>query len=270
MARLVVSDMDGTLLNEEKVLSSITRNVLQKLTAEGIPFIVASGRSRANLLGHFSGIPAAMVTDNGGAAYDQTGKQIFIGDISRDILQPVLKIVEDTPYMHPLLCGIKTGYVLRTDTEEAIDFARFIHNGEIELADSYEEIFAKDRIVKLSINTGMGGINETEAKKQMDIFGSRFSITLSGDGWLDMNKKGVSKGNTLEILCRYLGYEENDVLVFGDYLNDLDMLRRYPKNSYCMRNGHPDVKAVCAHVTQYSNEEDGVARELTKIFDIQI
>ncbi len=270
MARLVVSDMDGTLLNEEKVLSSITKKVLQKMAARGIPFIVASGRSQTNLLRHFSGMPAAMVADNGGTAYDQAGKQIFIGDISYDTLKPVLKIVEETTYMHPLLCGTKTGYVLRTDTEEAIDFARFIHNGEIELADSYEEIFAKDRIVKLSINTGMGGANETEAKKQMDTFDDRFSVTLSGDGWLDMNKKGVSKGNTLEILCRCLGYEKDDVVVFGDYLNDLDMLRRYPNNSYCMRNGHPDVKAVCAHVTQYSNREDGVARELMKIFDIQI
>ena len=58
------------------------------------------------------------------------------------------------------------------------------------------------------------------------------------------------------------------VLIFGDYINDLDMLVRTP-NSYAVANAHPDVKKVCAHVLPHTNEEQGVVRALVDIFGME-
>ena len=59
-----------------------------------------------------------------------------------------------------------------------------------------------------------------------------------------------------------------ETIVFGDYLNDLDMLRLTP-NSYAMANAPPEVKKACMNVTRFTNNEDGVVRELTNIFGLE-
>ncbi len=57
-------------------------------------------------------------------------------------------------------------------------------------------------------------------------------------------------------------------MVFGDYLNDYEFLLSSP-NSYAMKNAHPKIKEICAHITEYTNEDYGVIRELMKLFGLR-
>ena len=91
------------------------------------------------------------------------------------------------------------------------------------------------------------------------------TITLSGGGWIDVTDIGATKGIAYEKLCEYLEIDRNETMMFGDYLNDYEMLKRCP-DSWCMKNGHPEVKKICAHITEYTNDEDGVAKELERGF----
>ena len=81
--------------------------------------------------------------------------------------------------------------------------------------------------------------------------------------WLVVMPKGVNKSSTLELLCKRLGYSLNDVIFFGDGLNDIELM----KNSgfgVAMGNALEEVKMVSDDVT-LTNLEDGVIKYLNKI-----
>jgi hydroxymethylpyrimidine pyrophosphatase-like HAD family hydrolase len=83
---------------------------------------------------------------------------------------------------------------------------------------------------------------------------------------VEMSAVGVSKASTLALVCRELGVDRTEVVAFGDMPNDLPMLE-WAGTSYAMRNAHPSVKELADHVAA-SNEEDGVAAVLERIFDL--
>ncbi|MBQ9156903.1 MAG: HAD family hydrolase [Eubacterium sp.] len=267
--QLVVADMDGTLLNSNKEMTDRTLSAIREISRRGVIFTAASGRPRECLTRQFPGIPVATISDNGSTVYDEKGRLIFSGGFSWDQIRPVFEAVSLYDFMHPVFCGLKNLYVLKGSDEETRLYTAYYLQINILEVEDISEIYQMDKIVKLSVHTNKDGSEEAKGYEILEPFADDFFITLSGDGWIDIQKKGCTKGDALMELCSYLGVDKKDVYVFGDYLNDFDMLSRFP-NSYCMLNGHPDVKAVCSHVTRYSNNEDGVARELEEIFALDM
>lgn len=267
MIKLIVSDLDGTLLNSEKNISDDIQGVIKELENHGVIFVAASGRSRDSILSYFGDAPVAVIADNGGSAYDADGELLFVGEFSYEKARPVIKLVRETSYMNLVLTGLKCVYILEDDPDEHKKFANFFFNNKTKMVTDPEEAFRLDRIEKISISTGPNGRNEKRGMELMRPFENEFSLVLSGDGWVDLMGKGVSKGSTLEKMCAHYGIKMEETMAFGDYLNDLDMLMRTP-NSYAMANAHPDVKRACANITRFSNDENGVIREIKRIFDL--
>ncbi len=267
MIRLIVSDLDGTLLNSRKEPPKNLLHIIAQLREKGILFAAASGRSRASLLSFFGDLPIPLIADNGGTIYAADGSLLGVFDFSYETAKPVLDTIRETDYMELALVGTKGVFVQADAPEAHKQFTDFFFNGKIEIVPDLEQMFHSDRIVKLSVNTGGDGSNEARAVERMRKFEDHFSLALSGDGWLDLMKKGVGKGSGFVRLCRYYHIALHETMVFGDYLNDLEMLMHSP-NSYAMANAHPKVKEACAHVTQFSNNEDGVVRELSRLFHL--
>ena len=268
MKKLIVSDMDGTLLNDQQQLSERTREVLRLLTGKGVLFTAASGRSRRSLKEHFLDIPFASISDNGATIYNDKDELVWYKDIPSGMIRPLWKKVMENAFLHPVLCGLKNHYVLNSESDEAKDIARYFFNGHVEIINTIEEVFKKDVIVKLSVHTKTDGSEEKRGFELLKEFGVEFTITLSGGCWIDITHSQATKGTAYEELCSILRVRPEETMMFGDYLNDLEMLKRCP-NSWCMKNGHPDAKIICRHITEYTNDEDGVARELAKCFDIE-
>ncbi|MCI8327370.1 MAG: HAD family hydrolase [Lachnospiraceae bacterium] len=267
MIKLIVSDLDGTLLNSQKMLSENSRRVIRELEDRGIIFVAASGRSRPSILSYFGNTPIATVSDNGGTAYSAKGELLFVGDFSYEKAKPVMEVIRETSYMHLALIGVDNIYVQEDSPQEHKDFVARFFNNMIQIVPNLDEMFFVDKMSKLSINTGGHRKNEKKGMELMRQFEEDFSLVLSGDGWVDLMKKGVTKGSTLERLCEHYGIAMDETIAFGDYLNDLDMLMRTP-NSYAIANAQPNIKEACAHVTRYTNDEDGVARALIDIFGL--
>jgi hypothetical protein len=81
-------------------------------------------------------------------------------------------------------------------------------------------------------------------------------VTVSGEIWLDITAKGANKGVAIKALQEKLGINFDETMVFGDYLNDLEMME-VAYHSYAMENAHEDLKKV-ARFTAKSNDENGV------------
>ena len=80
----------------------------------------------------------------------------------------------------------------------------------------------------------------------------------------EISEHGVSKGEALLRICRYLGADPDGCIAFGDYANDIPMLR-YAGLSFAMENAAPSVQAAADYVAP-SNAEDGVAQVLETLF----
>ena len=97
-------------------------------------------------------------------------------------------------------------------------------------------------------------------------FAGRAQLALSGTDWVDLMRTGVSKGGALEELCGTLGITTADCMAFGDYLNDIELLRTAGE-SYAMANAHEQLAALAKYRCP-SNDEDGVCRTIRAVFDL--
>ena len=83
---------------------------------------------------------------------------------------------------------------------------------------------------------------------------------LSGDSWIDIANSSVNKGAAIRSILEKYNIPAAEAMAFGDYLNDYDLLKSCGE-SYCMANGHPELKALAKHIAP-SNDDDGVMRIL--------
>lgn len=92
-------------------------------------------------------------------------------------------------------------------------------------------------------------------------------MLVSGDDWLDVMKKGVTKGTAIKQLQKKLGISREECMAFGDFMNDYDMMKEC-EESYAMENAHPGLKAICKHIAP-SNDDNGVMRTICEVFGIR-
>ena len=76
-----------------------------------------------------------------------------------------------------------------------------------------------------------------------------------------------TKGTAVEALCQHLGMSLSEVVAFGDGENDAEMLEAVGKG-VAMKNARPKAKACANEVTEFTNDEDGVATHLEKLFHL--
>ncbi len=89
-------------------------------------------------------------------------------------------------------------------------------------------------------------------------------MTVSGPEWLDISNLGASKGDAIRRIQEKLGIAKDETMAFGDYLNDYEMLQE-SGHSYAMKNSHPDLFKVGRFVTEYDNNNNGVAETIRKV-----
>ncbi|MBC7688706.1 MAG: HAD hydrolase family protein, partial [Aquabacterium sp.] len=90
-------------------------------------------------------------------------------------------------------------------------------------------------------------------------------VKISGHIWLDLSHKLANKGRAINVLQQKFNISPNETMVFGDYLNDLEMMQQ-ASFSYAMENAHEDIKNAARFITK-SNEEDGVTIVLQELLN---
>lgn len=257
MIKLIASDMDGTLLNDGKQLPGDFFTVLDELEQRGIKFTVASGRTYdavAHLFPEEYRDKLDFICDNGANVIHE-GKCVSLTPLDRDTFEQLVRACGEIGGLRVLVCASKGTYHLDTDPEFNAEIARFYKN-HFPCKNLLE---VDDTIYKLAVWDGAG--TQQHAKPAIDaIFGDRLNVQVSGPFWMDVMGAGVSKGSALKKLGEVLGISREDTMAFGDYYNDMDMLR-YAGWSFAMENGSPDVKKAAAYLAR-SNNEGGVTRAI--------
>ena len=259
--KLIASDVDGTLVDSRKRLPPGFPEAVRKLRDRGIVFVIASGRQYFNVLKTFDVVKddVVILPDNGAILLDG-GEPFFTSPLPREAITEILAAVADIPTAHPLLAGVRALY-MRPASDLCMDEVARYYERRVVAPDAFERAEA-DTICKIAVFD-----DESSAKNiapALARFQGAFGVTLSGDHWLDVMNPGVDKGSGLRILLDHFGVKPEECMAFGDYDNDIPMLRICGE-SYAMANATDAVKAVCRHRAP-SNDEAGVMQVLYREF----
>lgn len=244
MIKLIASDLDGTLLDSEKRLPPDFFDVLDELERRGIVFAVASGRTYSaadHLFPEEYRKKLVFICDNGACTY-YGGKPAHIFPLDRPTYTELLDACGSIGGFRLVVCAEGGVYHLQYTDEFFGEVGRFYRN-HYEIADLRA---VDDTIFKLAVCDERG--TYAHGKPELDkIFGERLNVQVSGEVWMDVMAAGVSKGAALKALQKRLGVTAAETMAFGDYFNDLDMLK-CADWSFCPENGHEEIKKQCRYV----------------------
>ena len=249
--KMIVSDLDGTLLNEEHILSKKTGEILKAASALGIQLLIATGRSwntASRLLEKTEGV-CAFVLLNGAEFRDSRGQLIF-----HEPIEP-----ESAGRIIDYLLEQKIGFEINT---ELGDFAT---DTDLCVADHIEKLEAFGKSLPVLYKVFAFSKSPEKLEKARNYFSQSkvLTITSSADWNLEITSYRAQKGIMVEKVASYYGISTEKILVFGDGENDKYMFEKFP-HTRAMGNAQPELKALAEREIG-TNGTDSVADEIQKI-----
>ncbi|WP_327324715.1 Cof-type HAD-IIB family hydrolase [Streptomyces sp. NBC_01210] len=264
--RLIATDLDGTLLRDDKSVSDRTIAALAAAEEAGIEVFFVTGRPARWMdvvSDHVHGHGLAICA-NGAAVVDlhAGGKLLEVRALERETALDVVRILRDAAPGTSFAVETTTGIHYEPDYPPFhVDPGATVATAEKLLHE--ERLGEGAPVIKLLAHhpeltpDGFLTLARTAA-------GDLASFTRSSPtALLEVSGLGVSKASTLALCCARRGISSDEVVAFGDMPNDVEMLT-WVGTSYAMGNAHPDVLAAASGRT-VANNEDGVAVVIEQI-----
>ena len=254
---LFVTDLDGTLLRDDKTISKKNLEAIEYFKSEGGIFTFITGRiaAGAKIVNDIIKANAPCGCVNGGGIYDyRTEKLLWSVNISRDVLELVEYIDKEVPGM-----GIEINlhdkiYFCKKNT--ATEKHRKNENLD-EYISHYNDVmepFAKILFVDLD----QDNMNKTIELLHKHPKACNFDFIRSDAMFYEVLPKGASKGNLVLKLAEILGISNEKIISIGDNDNDASMLEK-AKLGIAVSNASEKAKQAADYIT-VSNEEDAIAQ----------
>ncbi|MGK0324697.1 MAG: Cof subfamily protein (haloacid dehalogenase superfamily) [Polaribacter sp.] len=258
--KLVVSDMDGTLLNSKGEVSQQFFTLFKELKKRNIHFCAASGRQHNSIVDKLSIIKndIYVIAENGGIA--KKGDEVFLSNFLKPEkvlkLIPILREIEGA---NMVLCCNDAAFIESKDERFIELFQEYYHSFEV--VENLMEIPKTTPVFKIAIYH----FNSSEEFIYPVIkdLNNEVLLKVSGQNWLDISDKKANKGNALREVQKILNVTKEETMVFGDYHNDIEMMQE-ADFSFAMKNAHSDIKKLANYSTE-SNDDFGVERILEKL-----
>lgn len=258
MIKFIATDMDGTLLNDENEIHKDFYEVFKDLMKRNIVFAAASGRQYYNLLKRFDDIKDNMmfIAENGTFVVYK-GEELLVNALDNQIAIELIKIGREIDKSYVILCGKNSAYIEKDDPMLIQQTEKYY--AKYKIVEDLTKV--SDEILKVTICDFNG--SEYNSSKYFDDYKNKVQVTVSGEIWLDITAKGVNKGIAINKIQELLDIKYEETMVFGDYLNDLEMMSS-AYHSYAMENAHEDLKKV-ARFRAKSNNDNGVVQAIREI-----
>jgi len=243
--KMIVADLDETLLKTDKTISENAKNVLISCRKAGFKVVYATGR--------------------GGSAEHKISSEYFDGRI---IFNGAIALINDEvvyykviPYQaaQSLLVACDQ-YGLKTASQfKGTDYSNFNVTNEWPFIKDYKIVdFSKHKLDAEKIYMVVNNAEDTKfIEKHLN---SEIYLTVSKDNLGQVMHKDATKSKAIEAVAQKWGINASEIAAFGDDLNDIDMLK-YAGISIAMENALPEVKAIADYTCQ-SNNDDGVVNWL--------
>lgn len=258
--RLLVSDIDGTLVRDDKSLPDANRDAILTLASDGVATTLISSRPPSGMLALAATLrlTGPMAAFNGGTLFDSDGTIRFAHRLDAADAAVMLQLIGQpgvTPWVYAdgswFVANLDNPHLARERIAAAIDptirtdFAGL--DGRI------------DKIVGVSDDHELLGRLEEQARSMI---GERATIARSHPYYLDVTHRLANKGDGIVALARAFEVDLAQVAALGDMSNDLPMFGRAGL-SVAMGQAPADVQAAAVAVSA-TNEEDGVADAIVR------
>jgi Cof subfamily protein (haloacid dehalogenase superfamily) len=261
--RLIVLDVDGTLVDRERRISPATQEALAAAQAAGIRVTLATGRMYASARPYAEKIKAdaPLILYNGAAIQDPGGGRIwYSARLPREQALRGLRLARQHGVHVNLYLGDAIYIERVSDTSRESARKDGVEQTPVGDLPAFLESQQADPVKLLII----GPPERLEALTAAYRSGERAEvlphIVRSEPTYLEILRRGVTKGAALLRLCDLLGIPASAAVAFGDNLNDLEMIQAAGLG-VAMGNAHPELKRA-AKVVAPSNNDDGVAELL--------
>ncbi|HSR61755.1 MAG TPA: HAD family hydrolase [Robiginitalea sp.] len=256
--RMVVTDMDGTLLNSRHEVSDRFFELYHRLKAKGVELVAASGRQYHSMADKLEPIcdELVFIAENG-ALIRHRDQTLLTTPLPRAFLSEILARAAGIVQAHPVLCAAGNAYVDGVSE----DFLTLLKEYYTDYSIAPELQAVDDPILKVAIYHF-----ESSEKYIYPAFRElegALKVKVSGSHWVDVSHPDAHKGYALSRLMAQRGIGRHQLMVFGDYNNDLEMLE-LADYSFAMANAHPNVLKAARYRTA-SNEEQGVEQVLQRL-----
>ncbi|MFT4199872.1 Cof-type HAD-IIB family hydrolase [Gordonia sp. (in: high G+C Gram-positive bacteria)] len=261
--RLVVSDMDGTLLLDDGSVPDDFWPLLAEMNRRGIAFVPASGRQLATLQRLFAergGPDLSYIAENGTLVW-RAGKVLSTTTLPDEaalgVVEAVRTATADGANLGVVVCRAGGAVVERTDDPFVAECARYY----VQL-DCVEDLAEHCRdVLKLAIFD----FDDAATAAERYFADVDQQVVVSGAHWIDVMDRSANKGHGVRALQAALGVSAEQTAAFGDYLNDVEMLAA-AGHSFAVANAHPAIAAQAGRRIP-SNAEQGVIVALREILD---
>lgn len=285
MIKVIASDMDGTLVNNNHEIDEETAKAIKKAEEKGIIFVISTGREYENVkyLLDKQNIKCQCILSNGAEYRDEMGNILDVININEKSSRKILKILKENNISARMFTN--KGIYTTATKEEALlevtfrtlafdphltkeeakkiaekekfftclkyidDFEKFFEEGiEIrKFVAFHEDIKLIEKLKKI--------IGEIEGLAVSSSFNDNIEIT-------DIN---AQKGIILEKVITKMGIDKKDVMILGDSFNDYSMFEIF-EESVAMKNAIPEVKKIAKYITD-TNDNQGVAKAIYNVLN---
>ncbi|MFK3936352.1 HAD family hydrolase [Alkalihalobacillus sp. NPDC078783] len=288
MIQLIATDMDGTLLNDQKKVSPENIKAIKAAQEKGIEVIVATGRSKEEAQEPLdeAGLTCPIISINGAETWDASGNVADVKPLPFEEAVSAMKLLREHAIYFELYLQSGT---YSESKEQALDVIvqlmetikgavgtqiemqrmanKRIQNGSISFVDQFESVLtnSSDAILKLlAFSTNLVILDQVEEQLKENPY---LAVTASARGNLEINAIDAQKGIALQAYAKQAGIPMESVMALGDNLNDLSMMKvaGYP---VAMGNAAYEVKQLCTYQTE-TNDEHGVASAIYTYADIK-
>lgn len=257
---VVLADVDGTLVNEEKVLTARAQGAIRALHQAGIHFAITSGRPPLGMAMLFDALQrdTPIAGFNGGLFVKQDLTILAQRTVPADVARQAIELIRD----HGLDAWVYSGNDWLITKAGAPHVAReaWTVRFEPKLVKDFDG--ALDQVAKVvGVSDDHELVRRCEAAAH-EVFGRLATANRSQPYYLDITNKDANKGAVVEYLSRHLGVPAQEIATIGDQPNDALMFER-SGFSIAMGNASDEVKAQATAVTDSYNDE-GFAKAMER------
>ncbi|NLM44552.1 MAG: HAD family phosphatase [Clostridiales bacterium] len=267
--KMVVMDMDYTLLNKNKGVSPGNKEALAEAAKKGVHLVVATGRiySSARFYTRLLGLNTPIIASNGAIIKEDATNRIMFQSILLDevALEMIRLCKEQGLYCH--LYSQDTVYTEKiiNISQRYSEWNQKLNGGDrinIEVVSSLEKTVENERGKILKAVVVDNDKEKLAYIREKMIKTGKVSVSQSLKDNLEVMNKGINKGNAVKILAQIYGIEQDEIIAIGDNENDISMIE-YAGLGIAMGNAVDELKEKADYITG-TYDEDGVAQALWK------
>lgn len=280
MIKLIVSDMDGTLLNSNHEISKENLEAIKKAQETGVSFVIATGRMYCDVEPFLKehGIECECIVMNGAEYRDKHGNVLECIDIDKNKALEIFNMIEQNEFSAEIYTDkglytsntkekalIQTAYRIKafdpqTSFEDAMIMAKeHMHFTDLNYITDIEEFLNSD--IRIGKFVAFYNDEKTTLKVKKRLEGIKeLAIASTFTKNVEINSEGAQKGLILSKVTQKMGITKDEVMVIGDSFNDYSMFTEFPI-SFAMENAIPEIKEITKYITD-TNDNAGVAKAI--------